>query len=397
MTIDDYDPPAAFTIEFEFIGTVPDSVVNASNLAAARWTEIIVGDLPDVVIPDYGIIDDILIFVQMGLLPDGTTDGDGNTLANARPLAWRDAGTGLPYLAEVGVDPADADRGDLLQVMIHEFGHALGFPSTASFQSDLEGTYFTGRNAVREYRSLFGSAADPQGVPMETEGGAGTQLGHWSEAEFGNELMTGYIDPGGNPLSRVTVGAFDDIGYTVNYAAADPYRPPAGVTTNGLLGRIPLADIMPGLMTVAHSSPTSPPTKSPATVVPPSSPTPDTVEAFSPTVGGRPRTSTSGRSLPPRIILPGQAPTILSDDDVSRQLVLESLSAAAGAQSAVNHLDLRQLSATQRALLTAWAAYGQATDLSGMPSQAGPVITSGMPGTRQPPFRAPAVVFTPSR
>ena len=77
MTIDDYVPPAEFTITFNFDGDVPQSVIDASAQAAARWTEVIVGDLPDVVSPTYGLIDDILITVQMGLLDDDT-DGDGN-------------------------------------------------------------------------------------------------------------------------------------------------------------------------------------------------------------------------------------------------------------------------------------------------------------------------------
>jgi hypothetical protein len=45
---------------------------------------------------------------------------------------------------------------------------------------------------------------------------------HWAEAIFGDELMTGYADDD-LPLSRVTVGALEDLGYTVRYAAADPF------------------------------------------------------------------------------------------------------------------------------------------------------------------------------
>jgi len=35
--------------------------------------------------------------------------------------------------------------------------------------------------------------------------------------------MTGYIDQGSNPLSVVSVAAEQDLGYTVNYDAADAY------------------------------------------------------------------------------------------------------------------------------------------------------------------------------
>ena len=40
---------------------------------------------------------------------------------------------------------------------------------------------------------------------------------------FGSELMTGYISGVPDPLSTVTVGALQDMGYTVNYSAADPF------------------------------------------------------------------------------------------------------------------------------------------------------------------------------
>jgi hypothetical protein len=63
-------------------------------------------------------------------------------------------------------------------------------------------------------------------VPLETTGGAGTAGVHWSESMFGNELMTGFISGTPDPFSIPTVGAMQDLGYTVNYAAADPYSLP---------------------------------------------------------------------------------------------------------------------------------------------------------------------------
>ncbi|MCU0500377.1 MAG: peptidase, partial [Anaerolineae bacterium] len=43
---------------------------------------------------------------------------------------------------------------------------------------------------------------------------------------FRNELMSGFIADPGNPLSRVTAGSLQDIGYTVDLAAAEPYGLP---------------------------------------------------------------------------------------------------------------------------------------------------------------------------
>lgn len=39
-----------------------------------------------------------------------------------------------------------------------------------------------------------------------------------------SELMTGYLNSGVlNPLSRITIGSLQDLGYSVDYAAADSY------------------------------------------------------------------------------------------------------------------------------------------------------------------------------
>ena len=63
-------------------------------------------------------------------------------------------------------------------------------------------------------------------VPLETGGGPGTAGSHRSEAVFGNELMTGYISGAPDPLSILTVATLQDVGYTVNYSAADFYSLP---------------------------------------------------------------------------------------------------------------------------------------------------------------------------
>ena len=81
---------------------------------------------------------------------------------------------------------------------------------------------------MREYAALIGAAA-PLAVPVANTGGAGTRDGHWREAVLGNELMTGFLGVGNNPLSRLTVGALEDMGYQVNYAAADAFVLPSSL------------------------------------------------------------------------------------------------------------------------------------------------------------------------
>jgi hypothetical protein len=54
-------------------------------------------------------------------------------------------------------------------------------------------------------------------------GPAGTRLAHWREATFGQELMTGWLGAGPNPLSALTINQFRDLGYEVNDALGDTY------------------------------------------------------------------------------------------------------------------------------------------------------------------------------
>jgi hypothetical protein len=59
---------------------------------------------------------------------------------------------------------------------------------------------------------------------VERDFGDGTACGHWDEACMGSELMTGILGPSStNPLSRITVGTLQDMGYQVNYLMADPF------------------------------------------------------------------------------------------------------------------------------------------------------------------------------
>ena len=106
VVINDYVPPLNFEIDFVFNSDVPESLVTASGLAANLWQSVITENLPEVNSGIFGTIDDIQINVQLGLL-SGDSDGDGNTLAQGQPLLFRTDATGLPYLAQIGVDEAD--------------------------------------------------------------------------------------------------------------------------------------------------------------------------------------------------------------------------------------------------------------------------------------------------
>ncbi len=194
--------------------------------AAARWEQIILGDLPDVSYQG-AIIDDVQIVASAV-----TIDGPGGILGQAGPDLLR-AGSLLPAHGIMQYDIADLagleSSGALLGVIVHEMAHVLGFGILWDNLNLLAGTStsdprFTGTRAVAEYNRIFGLSGTS--VPVEAGGGAGTRLSHWRESTFGTELMTGWYNSGRiNPLSSVTVGSMGDLGYVVDMHAADPYTP----------------------------------------------------------------------------------------------------------------------------------------------------------------------------
>jgi len=226
---DDSGEVAGFQITVDYSGTVRQSIQDACDWAATRWSQVITADLPAVWDSQNGVfVDDLRITVQEGLLGGG--DGPGGTLANAGPVDFRSGAAGLPWSAIAGIDPYDASNSQLRNVVLHEFGHALGFGASGTgvpnfYSRFVVGDGFTGTNALREYRSRFGNT--DTSVPLETVGGAGTVGAHWRESVFRNELMTGYVEAAGvaMPLSTITVAAMQDMGYEVNYQAADPFVP----------------------------------------------------------------------------------------------------------------------------------------------------------------------------
>ncbi len=212
----------AFTITVSYTG---DSQYQSYfTAAAARWSQIITTDLPDVTTSTWGRIDDLLI--QASVQP---IDGRNGVLGQAAPTAFRTSSQGgLPYLGFMQFDSADlasmASSGTLGDVILHEMGHVLGLGTLWQSRGLVSGLNYTGAAAVAAYRSVTGNNSLTS-VPLESTGGSGTRGSHWSEATFDRELMTGYAESAPPmPISIVTVGGLADLGYGVNYGAADAFR-----------------------------------------------------------------------------------------------------------------------------------------------------------------------------
>jgi hypothetical protein len=80
---------------------------------------------------------------------------------------------------------------------------------------------YNGPRANAEYKNITGCNV----VPTENDGtpGDGTFCSHWDEGCMKSELMTGYLNKGLNPLSRITIATLEDLGYTVDYSSAETY------------------------------------------------------------------------------------------------------------------------------------------------------------------------------
>ncbi|MFI5592151.1 leishmanolysin-related zinc metalloendopeptidase [Amycolatopsis sp. NPDC051758] len=223
-----------FTITVRFEGGLTSAQMDAFAAAADRWAEVIVGDLPDVVV-DGEPVDDVLIIAR-----GADIDGAGHILGQARITHVRPAGSEpsalLPARGEMTFDKVDLAKmeaeGILGDVITHEMGHVVGVGSLWAAKGLLVGKgttdpTFSGPAAMAEYHKLRTGSGDPVRVPVEDTGGPGTRDVHWRDRTFGNELMTGFVNPAPNPLSRLTAASLGDLGYQVDIEAADPYELPA--------------------------------------------------------------------------------------------------------------------------------------------------------------------------
>jgi len=229
--------------------------------AADRWARAISGDIvrvdtgdpalpPDLTCsgePAFnGFVDDVVISAV-----GEPIDGPGAVLGSAGPCLIRDFGTNgtlipLPLYGTMRFDIADLDGleqdGSLEDVIVHEMGHVIGIGTLWEANGIAIGTggqvgdpaydpQYIGASGVEQYNVLRAEAGlDPaESVPLANTGGGGTTDSHWREATFDNELMTGFLNEGVNPISVLTVGQLGDLGYEIDLVSgSDPYSLPEG-------------------------------------------------------------------------------------------------------------------------------------------------------------------------
>ena len=235
-----------FEIDFRFSLNVSVSQKEIFRSAANRWERIIEKGLPDGRLPTGEFIDDLLIDASIVEM-----DGPGGTLASAGPThtRWED---GLPIAGIMEFDRDDVDS-QLYNVILHEIGHVLGFGTIwhhlgllrdPSLDADDEpivpvpDTHFSGPLAIAAFDNAGGASYRGNKVPVENQGGPGSQDGHWRESVLGNEIMSPFVSDREEPLSAITIQSLADIGYAVDVSQANPYRlPPPGSAARRTPGR----------------------------------------------------------------------------------------------------------------------------------------------------------------
>ena len=252
-----------YDIELDFSDpSVIDNLTlqNQIKKAAEYWEGIILNDIPDVKDSNVGdpkkggLIDDLKIKFVIG-----TVDNKGGVLAFASmydskrvslPRNSVDPLTGQPlssfnYLPSSALIVIDsADLSDImntnfgLQTLQHEIAHAIGFNSQTfadkGLVKNVGGNHYgftaKGNNALLAYHALGGKLSHTS-VPLEDK----PNPGHWNEWLFPDgqgeyrsfpsppiagqdELMTTSTPRGSGDaiLSKLTLGAFQDLGFSVD-------------------------------------------------------------------------------------------------------------------------------------------------------------------------------------
>jgi len=238
-----------FKIDLVFLSTMTSAESAAFITAKARWEAAIYQPVSAYHVqlsagqcgagsPAIDSTNVTSVVIYASIIP---IDGVGGILGQAGPCVLRNSPGFLPALGLMQFDVADVDtlvaHGMFDEVILHEMAHVLGYGTIwGGSYLNLERNpcngadpcstdpHFVGAQATAAFLQVGGSIYTGGAiVPVEDSGGLGTVDAHWRERVLKNELMTGYLNPGFNPLSVVSIGSMQDLGYTVNYGAADPY------------------------------------------------------------------------------------------------------------------------------------------------------------------------------
>jgi len=239
-------------IQLNFSGTMTARQQQTFIDAAAYWNSTITGY--DFIHDSQGKVTPHSLVITARVQE---IDGNNGVLGSAGPeyLTYYDnnplgAPTAALYYASTGLmefDAADVTaletNNSFYSVVLHEMAHVLGIGTLWTYNNNVNGTsyqlytngsgQYTGPNALSGWQTEF-SQSLANYVPVELGGNPGTTNMHWNEPDYGynsgiissltgmdlsHELMTGWSNDT-YFISTMTLGALDDLGYTVDYSKA---------------------------------------------------------------------------------------------------------------------------------------------------------------------------------
>ncbi len=226
--------PSTFNIELIFGPGFTEEARAEIRRAAARWMEVVVGDLPDVPVDGEGpetctnraptprltgVVDDLLIYMHL-------RPGDGRSIGLATVCTRREE-SGLAIIGAnwfSGVFHSSPYSSTFYETALHEIGHVLGigYWKIEDLHTD---PHFPGPLAVAAFDASGGEGYVGAKVPVEdqtTLGGSGKWI-HWRRRVMPDDVMS---IGSGKLVTVITAQALADLGHVVDVTKADPYKLP---------------------------------------------------------------------------------------------------------------------------------------------------------------------------
>jgi hypothetical protein len=130
----------------------------------------------------------------------------------------------MPYNSNIKLNKNMYQHYNLTYIMIHEFGHALGFHKNIwnlNRNSQKNQSEYTGKHAVKNFNRIFNT--NYTSIPLNDDTKDKPNDSHWKRLNivdkygniFKNDIMNPYI-VNKSTLSMVTIGTLQDNGYKIN-------------------------------------------------------------------------------------------------------------------------------------------------------------------------------------
>jgi len=113
----------------------------------------------------------------------------------------------------------------MTEILIHEIGHVLGIGTSSKWKKNTNGGVLNKNNFPKAYGyykdwvEKNNKTLNESGIPLDVN------KNHWSEEVFDTEMMTPISESAGVKLSlsKITLGALEDLGWNIDYSKADNF------------------------------------------------------------------------------------------------------------------------------------------------------------------------------